>query len=793
VRACAVQTCSLEAFRLGSLRDSPRAQCVNRKKDTSLAGFSVDTKLFRELGELLVGRESTALVELIKNAYDADATKVTILGRGIADSRTGSIIVSDNGVGMSEAEFSQGFLRIAGRSKTTTDRRSTWFKRRYTGEKGLGRLAAHKLAHGLQVRSRRWNGIDRDPLEAFPSDHEIRAKIDWDAIEALETLSQIEGSGAVELRATGRTKGAAGTQLTLAPLRRQWGDRERERFFEEVATLTPPEMLLAPLQSVIMSPLLHDTLVVRDERRAGEFNLHYRGDLALAEGDLPASPASASWIIEIDCDKRARRLRIAVAPTRKTLGDYSNAESFIMDRAFDEIEPDVGFQARILQISNGQWPKRYQGVRIYYEGFRVLPYGDPRDDWLELDRDYRSRGHNELGRLRDRSWNLPRATENEGLAIQGNTAVFGAVLLTRSGADELKMLINREGFLPSKQFTFIEETVRLAIDLQVRLRYAATSEVKQARQVSAGRQQHAARRAASGQSPSAYLLRQLHETAHKSLTNARTAIAAGQSKEARAQLAQLEKTLGSATDLSDEVISEATMFRVLASIGLEHAAFVHEVRSLSLAAQTLADTLERLSVGEANRDTAKRLRAVATDAREIRERLRRNAVYLADVTGIEGRRRRSRQKLRERIDRVLGFFDRSIEKRRIKLQVNVADDVQTPPLFPAEMTAILSNVLSNAIKFAGDAGHVGISASTLPGSLRIRVENSGAAVNLASSERWFEPFRSTTHNVDESLGQGMGLGLTITRSLLDEYGGTIRFVPPSRGFATAIEVELPQR
>lgn len=53
--------------------------------------------------------------------------------------------------------------------------------------------------------------------------------------------------------------------------------------------------------------------------------------------------------------------------------------------------------------------------------------------------------------------------------------------------------------------------------------------------------------------------------------------------------------------------------------------------------------------------------------------------------------------------------------------------------------------------------------------LRIRV--GGDAVDIATAERPFEPFRSTTIDVDESLGQSMGLGLTITRSLLDEHGG----------------------
>src|SRR5580692_2566263 len=103
--------------------------------------FTVDTHLFRELGELLVGRDSTALVELIKNAYDADASKVEIIGRSLADPAKGEIVIADNGIGMDADDFERGFLRIAGRTKVDGERRSPWFKRRYTGEKGIGRLA----------------------------------------------------------------------------------------------------------------------------------------------------------------------------------------------------------------------------------------------------------------------------------------------------------------------------------------------------------------------------------------------------------------------------------------------------------------------------------------------------------------------------------------------------------------------------------------------------------------------------------------------------------------------------
>src|SRR5215210_2763803 len=101
------------------------------------ATFTVDTHLFRELGELLVGRDSTALIELIKNSYDADATEVIVYGEMITSTTRGYIQVRDNGIGMSRKEFETGFLRIASRTKEAGNRRSPVYQRRYTGAKGV--------------------------------------------------------------------------------------------------------------------------------------------------------------------------------------------------------------------------------------------------------------------------------------------------------------------------------------------------------------------------------------------------------------------------------------------------------------------------------------------------------------------------------------------------------------------------------------------------------------------------------------------------------------------------------
>ena len=91
---------------------------------------------------------------------------------------------------------------------------------------------------------------------------------------------------------------------------------------------------------------------------------------------------------------------------------------------------------------------------------------------------------------------------------------------------------------------------------------------------------------------------------------------------------------------------------------------------------------------------------------------------------------------------------------------------------------------------AGKKGKIKVHGSIAGDHTVLRVENTGKAVNVRTSERWFKPFESSSSEIDPVLGQGMGLGLTITRAMLEEYGATIKFVKPGRGFSTALEVTL---
>ena len=123
----------------------------------------------------------------------------------------------------------------------------------------------------------------------------------------------------------------------------------------------------------------------------------------------------------------------------------------------------------------------------------------------------------------------------------------------------------------------------------------------------------------------------------------------------------------------------------------------------------------------------------------------------------------------------------------------ISTELKSPPMFPAELITIFTNLLTNAVKAAGQDGKIRAAAKRLgDGTLRLVIENTGAVVDSGKGEHFFQPFVSTTVDVDPVLGQGMGMGLPITRSMLDEYGAEIRFVNPSRGYSTAIEISFPE-
>ncbi|RST53360.1 sensor histidine kinase [Variovorax sp. DXTD-1] len=761
--------------------------------------FSVDTHLFRELGELLVGRESTALIELVKNAYDADATEVTVYGEGLDDPEHGVIRISDDGVGMTPDTFERGFLRIAGRLKGEGSRRSKRFGRRYTGAKGVGRLAAHKLARELGVVSTPWHEAS-DAIAAESLEFKgVSGSIKWDQVESAETLDKIADDAVVvnEILLDVPTK--AGTTLTLTRLRRKWSKSQLGRFLLEVEALQAPPVITGVLPKAVLSDagLFESPMVVDASTQDPGLKVKLEGAFETGDNYWTSVVDAAHWILEIDASIEG--VRYFVSPTAQWTKKNGAFEARTWFEEHPSPEEGPFFQGRLL-IREGSakgrndtraWASRVSGVRVYMEGFRVLPYGDESDDWLFLSRDVTARDR-KLRFLSDDIDNLPEA-EDEGLLLLPSKHYLGGVFLTVDRAGSLDMLVNREGFVPGEALDRLVTVVRKGIDLATRVRASAKAtpplplpirETQGSLEWQNEKAQSGPRDALKGRAEATF------QTLENQATNLER-LAQSLPIAFRPQLLNAASEIQHAASVSRELMPSASMVLVLASVGTQLAAFTHEVSRLVSTASDFEALLGTIRA-QVPSPVSQQLSKVSSAAADLRRAIERQAAYLLDIVTPDSRRRRSRQPCSEILDAAWRLVSTSAEQRGIVWQNNVSADARTPPMFRAELMAIFSNLLTNAVKAAGKNGRIqALDTLHSDGTLVLHIENTGAAVDPSEGERWFRPFESSSVEVDPVLGQGMGLGLVITRDLLSDVGGTVEFVRAHHGFATALALKFP--
>ena len=107
------------------------------------------------LGEELIGHPTTAINELVKNSYDADATECKVYLYVSDSGRDSFLIVADNGLGMAKETLFGEWLQPSLSSKRKPNARSEVFDRALLGSKGIGRLAAMALGATITVISKR--------------------------------------------------------------------------------------------------------------------------------------------------------------------------------------------------------------------------------------------------------------------------------------------------------------------------------------------------------------------------------------------------------------------------------------------------------------------------------------------------------------------------------------------------------------------------------------------------------------------------------------------------------------
>lgn len=142
--------------------------------------LTIDSRIISHLGEALISDERVALLELIKNSYDADSLKCNIVINTKKETKhgVGELIIFDNGNGMDLNVIISAFLKIATNFKSKNQKFSPRFHRLSLGSKGIGRLALNQLGNYIEV-------LTVPNLEVFPqsnsniSNEGYQFEIDW--------------------------------------------------------------------------------------------------------------------------------------------------------------------------------------------------------------------------------------------------------------------------------------------------------------------------------------------------------------------------------------------------------------------------------------------------------------------------------------------------------------------------------------------------------------------------------------------------------------------------------------
>ena len=382
--------------------------------------FSPD--ILRRLGEELIPHADQGIVELVRNAYDADATHCQVELAAIEE-HGGAILVSDDGCGMSLASIRSGWL-VLGRSGKGANRRTPG-GRLPVGEKGLGRLAALRLGTEAQLTTR----------PAAEPGKEYHLTIDWSRYEGAEVVESV--GLAVEERTTCEQPG---TTIEIRNLQVRLARRDVQRLARALLLLADPFEHNSGFRAELVAPEYRDLEARVRAAYFGEAEYHLIAILAedgIARAQVFDRSGALCW--------EAAGHTLSKEPYR-TIGATFELWMFILEgTAFAASSATLG-EVR-------EWLEVVGGVHIYHRGLRVYPYGDPGSDWLDM--------------------NLARARSPEFRPSTNNS--IGRVLVP-DPEDRLREKTDRTGFIEDDSFAELRRFAQDALNWLTRERVRVRDE-----------------------------------------------------------------------------------------------------------------------------------------------------------------------------------------------------------------------------------------------------------------------------------------------------------------------------
>lgn len=385
------------------------------------ASFRFAPDILRRLGEELNPSLDHGVIELVKNAHDADANHCAVSLEDVGRPG-GTIRVTDDGDGMTAEEIVNQFLLLGKSAKSNTYRSRRG--RNLAGSKGLGRLAAMRAGQRAMLTTR---------PRAEP-EVEYRLLLDWAAFDNVDSVDDVE----LQVEHRTRTEGTgSGTEIVIQDLTSTVNKRDVKKLARALLLLSDP---FADHPSDFRTSLNAEEF--RDltdlVRRKYFDDAEYVLELGVSETGL-ASAFVLDWKGDALFEATHEELRQTERPYMCPKAQF-DLWVFILD--------SKRFQTRASSLRDVQtWLGEFGGVALYVNDIRVPPYGDAGNDWLDM--------------------NL-RRTQSPEERPSTNTAI-GRI---RVWDDERRLVAktDRSGIIDSREFVELRYAATDALDWMARRR-----------------------------------------------------------------------------------------------------------------------------------------------------------------------------------------------------------------------------------------------------------------------------------------------------------------------------------
>lgn len=741
--------------------------------------FNVDAYTARLIGRENVSKLDGAIIELVKNTYDADASVCFLYYDDVAD----VLYIADNGTGMTQDVIVKHWMTIGRSSKKATF--VTDSGRIQTGAKGIGRFALDRIAEqctmitGTEEQKEKilWT-VDWSEFTGNKNITEITADLENEELSFSQFMGECHNDEVRKLVDTYWKK--HGTIFKLSNMREHWDENLIHDMHDNLSSLIPFE-----LEKIYKIYCFDNQTGMKDAQvfsNIDAFSYDYKIEFQVGDETDTQRVEYRIWREEFDFGSREDEI-LAKSDLLEEKA-WFHGKPIEKTGVFREFVPDrdnsIGTFSGTLYFSKMSTTRRdrerfYQrdisnrvdvrdtfgGVKIYRDSFRVRPYGDPKSssyDWLQL--------------ARRKNASPAGVGTEKGIWRVSADQMLGSIFISRMNT-ALPDQSNREGIVETPEFQLLKEFVIKMIELLEQDRQYVSRKLNALyvrEHPTEDIENDIRRKAKDSEKKKAKPKEKQEDPKPENEDQSDT------SDDLKVKASDAQKVLDAKDEQIEELQTENKMLRALATTGIVTNTYIHEFKTLThklnmkitMAKEAIALDQDIQEAGE-----------YIDQANDIRKAF--NSWFEVTIEAVKSdKRRRRKVDLIKIIAKLVASWNQTLSNKDIHILFtdNVEDEIVLK-CFPYEIETIINNLITNSVasfeKTRMEQQEIRIALSEGEEYVIIDYEDTGAGLSSLyknNPEKILEAFETSKRNKEGEL-IGTGMGMWIVNNTVLDYRGKI--------------------